>query len=178
MIHLGAIIGRGLSQAESSALGVNLPNWFPALRNSRDLRDHVSLGAACGVSAAFGAPIGGLLFAAEEVASFWSTELSWRVFFASAVATTTRDVLSAFAGDLHGWHLESSFGAIHSPQLVLFHVKSAARRSHLLTFVAAALCGAPGGALGALFIVARAGAPLLDARARSRPAAPRRHRRG
>ena len=55
MIHLAAIVGRGLSQAESKALGVNLPRLFPALRNSKDLRDHVSLGAACGVSAAVGA---------------------------------------------------------------------------------------------------------------------------
>jgi len=68
MIHLGAIIGRGLSQMESKALGINFLSAFPALRNSQDLRDHVSIGAACGVSAAFGAPIGGLLFAAEEVA--------------------------------------------------------------------------------------------------------------
>ncbi|KAH8062813.1 chloride channel [Aureococcus anophagefferens] len=165
MIHLGAIIGRGLSQAESAALGLNFPRAFPALRNSRDLRDHVSLGAACGVSAAFGAPIGGLLFAAEEVASFWSTELSWRVFFACAVATTTRDVLLAVGA--------GGFGPIRSRALVLFHITSAARRSHVLHFAAAACCGVPGGALGALFIRAQAAQAALRARWRTNDTRPK-----
>ena len=52
MIHLGAILGRGLSQTESSALGLNFPRAFPALRNSKDLRDHVAVGAARGDGAA------------------------------------------------------------------------------------------------------------------------------
>jgi hypothetical protein len=32
-----------------------------------------------GVAAAFNAPIGGLLFAFEEVASFWQHSLGWQV---------------------------------------------------------------------------------------------------
>ena len=71
------------------------------------------------------------------------------------MATATRDVLTAFAGNLDGWTIAHSFGAIHSPNLVLFHVKGAARRSHLLSFAAAGCVGVPGGALGALFIVAQ-----------------------
>lgn len=34
-----------------------------------------------GVAAAFNAPIGGLLFAFEEVASFWQHSLGWQVRF-------------------------------------------------------------------------------------------------
>lgn len=78
MIHMGAAIGAALSQGHSTTLGFTT-NIFRRFRNPRDKRDFVTAGVAVGVATAFNAPIGGLLFAFEEVASFWKHSLGWQV---------------------------------------------------------------------------------------------------
>lgn len=78
MIHIGAVIAAGISQGR-----VRFTHWsmrsLRHFRNDQQKRDFVSAGAAAGVAAAFGAPVGGLLFALEEGASFVYQRLTWTI---------------------------------------------------------------------------------------------------
>ena len=74
MIHMGSLVGAGISQFESKTFGIKLP-FFSRFRNSEDRHNFISAGAAAGIASAFCAPVGGLLFAFEEVSSYWSVNL-------------------------------------------------------------------------------------------------------
>ncbi|KAJ9464278.1 Chloride channel protein C [Diplonema papillatum] len=98
MIHAGAIIAAGVSQA---MLGWPFRYALPFMRrfrNDRFKRDAVSAGAATGVAAAFGAPIGGLLFSMEEASSFWSHSQTWRTMITCIFGTFTM-MLLVYGGD-------------------------------------------------------------------------------
>lgn len=62
-------------------------------------REFVASGIAAGVSAAFGSPIGGTLFAYElsKPSTFWTFSMLWRTFLCAAVATYTLSFLSHVA---------------------------------------------------------------------------------
>ncbi|GLE00184.1 hypothetical protein PINS_up008911 [Pythium insidiosum] len=105
MIHSGAVIGAGLSQGKSSSFGVDT-SWtkFKGFRNDKEKRDFISCGAAAGVAAAFGAPIGGVLFALEEGASFWHQNLTWRTFFCAMVSAFVFNFFISFMESGEGGH--------------------------------------------------------------------------
>jgi len=103
MVHAGAVLAAGISQGRSLAFKINT-SFFEFFRNDREKRDFVCAGAAAGVSAAFGAPVGGVLFSLEEAASFWNLPVTLRTFVASTVSSYTLNVLMSIykgtSGDL------------------------------------------------------------------------------
>ncbi|XP_076814080.1 chloride channel protein C-like [Clavelina lepadiformis] len=146
MIHLGGLIGAGLSQFKSDSLGIN-PNYFQRFRNSEDRRNFISAGAAAGVSSAFGAPVGGLLFSMEEVSSFWNMKLSWQTFFCCMISTFTTDL---FNSAFKGFQYQGYFGLFRAETNIMFQVDSNLE-TNILTFIPTAVLGILGGVLGALF---------------------------
>ncbi|XP_059808030.1 H(+)/Cl(-) exchange transporter 6 [Hypanus sabinus] len=149
MIHSGAVVGAGLPQFQSITFHKIQFN-FPYFRSDRDKRDFVSAGAAAGVAAAFGAPIGGTLFSLEEGSSFWNQALTWKVLFCSMSATFT---LNLFRSGIH----YGSWGSFQLPGLLSFGEFKCAdgdKKCHLWTAVDLAffiIMGLIGGLLGAMF---------------------------
>uniref|UniRef100_A0A673VKR5 Chloride voltage-gated channel 7 n=1 Tax=Suricata suricatta TaxID=37032 RepID=A0A673VKR5_SURSU len=143
MIHSGSVIAAGISQGRSTSLKRDF-KIFEYFRRDTEKRDFVSAGAAAGVSAAFGAPVGGVLFSLEEGASFWNQFLTWRIFFASMISTFTLNfVLSIYHGNV--WDL-SSPGLINFGR---FDTETMVYTIHEVPIFIA--MGVVGGVLGAVF---------------------------
>lgn len=70
LVHTGACIASILGQGGSRKYGLTC-KWLRYFKNDRDRRDLVTCGAGAGVAAAFRAPVGGVLFALECVASWY-----------------------------------------------------------------------------------------------------------
>lgn len=70
MVHTGACIASFLGQGGSRKYHLTW-SWLRYFKNDRDRRDLITCGAAAGVAAAFRAPVGGVLFALEEAASWY-----------------------------------------------------------------------------------------------------------
>ncbi|CAG5897560.1 unnamed protein product [Menidia menidia] len=145
MIHSGAVVAAGVSQGRSTSLKRDF-KIFEYFRRDTEKRDFVSAGAAAGVSAAFGAPVGGVLFSLEEGASFWNQMLTWRIFFASMISTFT---LNFFLSIYH-----NKPGDLSNPGLINFgRFESESMEYNLYEIPLFIAMGAVGGLLGALFNV-------------------------
>jgi chloride channel 7 len=113
LVTIGAGIGNAWSYLPKAPRLLHMPQLALA-RDDGVRREFVSSGAAAGVAAAFGAPIGALLFVFEEASSVWDMETTPRIFFSAMVSTFTLNVLQS--GAASGWTSVN----LSQPGLVLF----------------------------------------------------------
>ncbi|KAI9661478.1 MAG: hypothetical protein M1831_003000 [Alyxoria varia] len=82
-VHISACVGNLVACA------------FPRFReNGRKMREFLSAAIAAGLAVAFGAPIGGVLFAYEEMSTYFPRKVLWRAFLCSAVSVIVLDILN------------------------------------------------------------------------------------
>ncbi|XP_003741013.1 H(+)/Cl(-) exchange transporter 5 [Galendromus occidentalis] len=141
-VGLVLAVGAGLSLGKEGPLvhvacciGNIVAYAFPKYgKNEAKKREILSAAAAAGVSVAFGAPIGGVLFSLEEVSYYFPLKTLWRSFFCALVAASVLRSINPFGND----------------HLVMFSVKHDFSWSswELLPFL---LLGVLGGIIGTVF---------------------------
>ncbi|MGH0138256.1 UNVERIFIED_CONTAM: hypothetical protein FKN15_038519 [Acipenser sinensis] len=116
-------------------LAVSLVRVFAPYACGSGIPEVLSAAAAAGVSVAFGAPIGGVLFSLEEVSYYFPLKTLWRSFFAALVAAFTLRSINPFGNS----------------RLVLFYVEyhTPWYMAELFPFI---LLGVFGGLWGTLFV--------------------------
>ncbi|KAG2261405.1 hypothetical protein Bca52824_068484 [Brassica carinata] len=107
--------------------------WLRYFNNDRDRRDLITCGSAAGVCAAFRSPVGGVLFALEEVATWWRSALLWRTFFSTAICNSGKCGLFGRGG------------------LIMFDVSHVTYTYHVTDIIPVTLIGVIGGVLGSLY---------------------------
>ncbi|KAL1564874.1 chloride channel protein CLC-c [Salvia divinorum] len=143
MVHTGACIANLLGQGGSRKYRLTW-KWLRYFKNDRDRRDLITCGAAAGVAAAFRAPVGGVLFALEEAASWWRSALLWRTFFTTAiVAVVLRGLINFCRG--------GNCGLFGQGGLIMFEMHSSIPNYTNADLLAVVLIGVLGGLLGSLY---------------------------
>ncbi|KAI9728028.1 MAG: glycerol ethanol, ferric requiring protein [Cirrosporium novae-zelandiae] len=169
-IASGLSVGKeGPSVHYAVCIGNVISRFFEKYRKSAaKTREILSACAGAGVAVAFGSPIGGVLFALEEISSSFPMKTMWRSFFCALVATAVLSVMNPFrTGQLvmfsvkydRTWHffevfffiILGVFGGLYGAFVIKGHLKmSAFRKKYLakyavgeatfLAFATALLC--------------------------------------
>jgi len=126
MVHMACCIGNVLAYL------------FPKYgRNEAKKREILSAASAAGVSVAFGAPIGGVLFSLEEVSYYFPLKTLWRSFFCALIAAFVLQSINPFGNE----HSVLFYVEYNKPWIFF----------ELIPFL---FLGVVGGLLGTLFIKA------------------------
>lgn len=119
----------------ATCAGWIVANLFPKYKeNGRKMREMLSVACAAGLSVAFGAPIGGVLFSYEEISTYFPRKVLWRAFLCSLTASVVLRALDP-TGTGKLILFETSYGKNYEPL-------------HYLIF---ALLGILGGLFGGVF---------------------------
>ncbi|KAI8598693.1 chloride channel [Dissophora ornata] len=120
----------------SCCIGNILPRIFPKFKkNEAKMREILSAAASAGISVAFGAPIGGVVFSLEEMSYYYSSDTMWHSFFCAMAAAVALKLMDPF----------------RTEKLVVFQV-SYDRDWHGFEMFFYMLLGVLGGLWGAFFI--------------------------
>ncbi|XP_076336973.1 H(+)/Cl(-) exchange transporter 5-like isoform X1 [Tachypleus tridentatus] len=104
-------------------------------KNEAKKREILSAASAAGVSVAFGAPIGGVLFSLEEVSYYFPLKTLWRSFFCALVAAFILRSINPFGND----------------HLVMFYMDYS-RNWIFVELIPFIILGILGGLIGTIFI--------------------------
>lgn len=143
MLHTGACVAALLGQGGSKRYGLTW-KWLRYFKNDRDRRDLIVCGSAAGIAAAFRAPVGGVLFALEEMASWWRTALLWRAFFTTAI-------VAIFLRAMIDVCLSGKCGLFGKGGLIMFDAYSGSLMYHAKDVPLVFILGVIGGILGSLY---------------------------
>jgi len=119
----------------STCAGWLVASLFPKYRNNgRKMREMLSVACSAGLSVAFGAPIGGVLFSYEEISTYFPRKVLWRAFLCSLIAAVVLKALNP-TGTGKLILFETNYGLDYDP-------------IHYLVFI---LLGVAGGLFGGVF---------------------------
>ena len=88
-VHMACCVGNVISRC------------FKKFKTSKaEMREIMTASSAAGVAVAFGSPIGGVLFALEEMSTHFPNRTMWKSFFCAMIATIVLQVNSQNMLDL------------------------------------------------------------------------------
>ncbi|KAL8948397.1 MAG: hypothetical protein Q9222_005412 [Ikaeria aurantiellina] len=120
-----------ISTCVAYLVGMMFPKYS---ENGRKMRELLSAGCSAGLSVAFGAPIGGVLFSYEEISTYFPRRVLWRAFLCSLFAAMVLRALNP-TGTGKLVLFETNYGISYSPV-------------HYLVFI---FLGVAGGLFGGVF---------------------------
>ncbi|GAN04667.1 voltage gated chloride channel [Mucor ambiguus] len=123
-VHMACCVGNVISRC------------FKKFKTSKaEMREILTASSAAGVAVAFGSPIGGVLFALEEMSTHFPNRTMWKSFFCAMIATIVLQAMNPF----------------RTGKLVMFQV-SYDRDWHFFEYLFVLVIGLFGGLYGALVI--------------------------
>jgi chloride channel 7 len=115
----------------------------PSFSDDNDRREFMLLGSACGISASMAVPLGGTLFVADEISTFWTIRLGLLSLFGCTLAALTAAFFSTGAAGNWGNFIKRASSS--------YYVGSRISEYRMYEVIAYIILGCCAGAAGALF---------------------------